>query len=234
MTQPLFPAPTASASAIRVRQLTHQVTDPEGQPQTILHQLDFDIPAGVSTAITGRSGSGKSTLLGLLAGLDRATTGEIWLHNTPLHTLNEENRAALRLREIGFVFQNFELLQHLSALENVMLPLQLAGLPRQQVKARAGALLEQVGLTHRVQQRAQVLSGGEQQRVAIARALANRPRIIFADEPTGNLDGQTASAIEQMLFNLNEQEQTTLVVVTHDLKLAARCQQQLQLVDGRL
>lgn len=223
-----------TAPMLSVRQLSHQVTDAQGQVQPILTGLSFEVAAGVTAAITGRSGSGKSTLLGLLAGLDRATAGEIWLDGQPLHRLDENQRAALRLSRVGFVFQNFELLGHLSALDNVLLPLQLAGVARRAALPRATAMLDRVGLAARLQQPARLLSGGEQQRVALARALVHQPRIVFADEPTGNLDGQTAQAVEQLLFELNREQGTTLVVVTHDVALAGRCQQQLLLQDGRL
>lgn len=223
-----------TAPMLSVRQLSHQVTDAQGQVQPILIGLSFEVAAGVTAAITGRSGSGKSTLLGLLAGLDRATAGEIWLDGQPLHRLDENQRAALRLSRVGFVFQNFELLGHLSALDNVLLPLQLAGVARRAALPRATAMLDRVGLAARLQQPARLLSGGEQQRVALARALVHQPRIVFADEPTGNLDGQTAQAVEQLLFELNREQGTTLVVVTHDVALAGRCQQQLLLQDGRL
>jgi putative ABC transport system ATP-binding protein len=223
-----------TAPMLSVRQLSHQVTDAQGQVQPILTGLSFEVAAGVTAAITGRSGSGKSTLLGLLAGLDRATAGEIWLAGQPLHRLDENQRAALRLSRVGFVFQNFELLGHLSALDNVLLPLQLAGVARRAALPRATAMLDRVGLAARLQQPARLLSGGEQQRVALARALVHQPRIVFADEPTGNLDGHTAQAVEQLLFELNREQGTTLVVVTHDVALAGRCQQQLLLQDGRL
>lgn len=223
-----------TAPMLSVRQLSHQVTDAQGLVQPILTGLSFEVAAGVTAAITGRSGSGKSTLLGLLAGLDRATAGEIWLDGQPLHRLDENQRAALRLSRVGFVFQNFELLGHLSALDNVLLPLQLAGVARRAALPRATAMLDRVGLAARLQQPARLLSGGEQQRVALARALVHQPRIVFADEPTGNLDGHTAQAVEQLLFELNREQGTTLVVVTHDVALAGRCQQQLLLQDGRL
>ena len=219
---------------LSVRQLSQQVRNAEGGHQTILDDLSFEIEAGVSAAITGRSGSGKSTLLGLLAGLDRASQGEILLAGQPLHQMDENQRAALRLRQVGFVFQNFELLAHLSALENVMLPLQLAGVSRREAAAQATGMLDQVGLSARLQQRAQVLSGGEQQRVALARALVHQPQVLFADEPTGNLDDDTAQSVEKLLFDLHDRHGTTLVLVTHDLALASRCTQQLHLAAGRL
>lgn len=201
---------------------------------TILHQLDLNIRAGEQVAITGRSGSGKSTLLGLLAGLDQATQGQVFLCGQPLHQLNEDERARVRLHYVGFVFQSFQLLGHLSALDNVMLPLTLSKTvsPRQ-ARMRSQQLLERVGLHDRMLQTPRVLSGGEQQRVAIARALVTEPQVIFADEPTGNLDGHTARAIEDLLFHLNQEQGTTLVLVTHDLELASRCGRQLHLQDGR-
>lgn len=201
---------------------------------TILHQLNLQIRAGEQVTITGRSGSGKSTLLGLLAGLDHATQGEIFLCGQPLHRLNEDERARVRLQYVGFVFQSFQLLNHLTALDNVMLPLTLSkSVSPKQARLRSQQLLEQVGLADRMMQTPRVLSGGEQQRVAIARALISEPQVIFADEPTGNLDGHTATAIEDLLFDLNRQRGTTLVLVTHDLALAARCNRQLHLQDGR-
>lgn len=202
---------------------------------SILQDIDLEIAQGEQVAITGRSGSGKSTLLGLLAGLDRASSGEVWLCGQPLHTLDEDERSAIRLAHVGFVFQSFQLLAHLTALENVMLPLTLGGgMRRSQAETLARDLLAQVGLAARMQQTPRVLSGGEQQRVAIARALVNRPDVVFADEPTGNLDGQTAQDIEALLFNLNREQGTTLVLVTHDAALASRCGRRLHLVDGRL
>jgi putative ABC transport system ATP-binding protein len=201
----------------------------------ILQDIHLEIAQGEHVAITGRSGSGKSTLLGLLAGLDRATTGEVWLCGQPLHDLDEDARAAIRLAHVGFVFQSFQLLPHLTALENVMLPLTLGrGVRRAQADQQAREMLAQVGLAARINQTPRVLSGGEQQRVAIARALVHRPDVVFADEPTGNLDGQTAQAIEALLFGLNREHGTTLVLVTHDAALAGRCGRRVHLADGRL
>lgn len=201
----------------------------------IFSDLNLNIYAGEQVAITGRSGAGKSTLLGILATLDQATSGELYICGEAIHNLNEEQRARVRLDHIGFVFQSFQLLGHLTALENVLLPLRLQpNFNYQQAQARALYLLEKLGLARQAQQTPKVLSGGEQQRVAIARALVTEPKIIFADEPTGNLDGQTAYEIEQLLFDLNRELGTTLVLVTHDTQLAAQCQRHLALVDGQL
>lgn len=201
----------------------------------ILREIDLTITRGQQTSITGRSGSGKSTLLGLLAGLDRAKQGEIWLCGQPLHQMNEDERAKVRLQHVGFVFQSFQLLSHLSALDNVLLPLTLGrGVDKAAATRQASQMLERVGLAARMQQTPRVLSGGEQQRVAIARALVHQPDVVFADEPTGNLDGQTAHDIEQLLFQLNAELGTTLVLVTHDVQLAQRCRQQIRLRDGQI
>ena len=221
------------AEVIIVAQQLEQKVKTASNDLTILHQLDLEIFSGEQVAITGRSGSGKSTLLGLLAGLDSATSGKVFLCGQPLHDLNEDERAKVRLHYVGFVFQSFQLLDHLSALDNVMLPLTLSKVVSPpQARKRSIELLERVGLKDRMLQTPRVLSGGEQQRVAIARALVTEPRVIFADEPTGNLDGQTARAIEDLLFDLNRERGTTLVVVTHDLELASRCGRQLHLQDG--
>lgn len=221
------------AEAIIVAQQLEQTVKTGANELTILHQLDLQILTGEQVAITGRSGSGKSTLLGLLAGLDHATKGKIVLCGQPLHALNEDERAKVRLNYVGFVFQSFQLLNHLSALDNVMLPLTLSkAVSPRQARQRSQELLVRVGLQDRMLQTPRVLSGGEQQRVAIARALVTEPNVIFADEPTGNLDGQTARAIEDLLFDLNRERGTTLVVVTHDLELASRCGRQLHLQDG--
>lgn len=201
----------------------------------IFSDLNLNIYAGEQVAITGRSGAGKSTLLGILATLDQATSGELYICGEAIHDLNEEQRARVRLDHIGFVFQSFQLLGHLSALENVLLPLRLQpNFNYPNAQKRALHLLEKVGLARQAEQTPKVLSGGEQQRVAIARALVTEPKIIFADEPTGNLDGQTAYEIEQLLFDLNRELGTTLVLVTHDTQLAAQCQRHLALVDGQL
>ena len=202
---------------------------------TIFENLNFDIQEGEQVAITGRSGSGKSTLLGILATLDQASSGKLVVCGESIAELNEEQRAEVRLKHIGFVFQSFQLLPHLTALENVMLPLRLQEkFKYAAAEQKALNLLKRVGLERQAQQTPKVLSGGEQQRVAIARALIREPKIIFADEPTGNLDGETATEIKQLLFELNRELGTTLVLVTHDPKLAAQCQRHYALIDGQL
>jgi len=202
------------------------------QPLVILDDINLAINAGESLAIVGPSGSGKSTLLGLLAGLDVPSRGEVWLDGQSLFSLDEKGRAALRARAVGFVFQNFQLLPGLTALENVALPLELAG--RGDALQRAAHWLGLVGLDARRLHYPAQLSGGEQQRVALARAFAGDPRVLFADEPTGNLDARTGSAVIDLLFALNAEAGTTLVLVTHDAVLAARCARQLELAEGRM
>ena len=219
---------------ISAQQLTQKIQLPQKQ-LSIFEQLDLEIFAGEQVAITGRSGSGKSTLLGILATLDQASSGLLRVCGQDIHLLNEEQRAQVRLAHIGFVFQSFQLLPHLTALENVMLPLRLQ--ENFQVKAaeeKALQLLAKVGLERQSHQAPKVLSGGEQQRVAIARALVSEPDLIFADEPTGNLDSATAQEIEQLLFQLNREMGTTLVLVTHDADLARQCQRHFELVNGQL
>ncbi len=208
----------------------------QGGELAILKGIDLEIKAGQSIAIVGASGSGKSTLLGLLAGLDTPSEGTIELGRHELTALSEEQRAQVRGEMVGFVFQNFQLLPALTALENVMLPLELrpdSGAPSE-LRAQAAALLGQVGLGERGSHFPRQLSGGEQQRVAIARAFAVRPPILFADEPTGNLDTATGKAVADLLFNLNREYRTTLVLVTHSPELAARCERTVTLSDGRL
>jgi putative ABC transport system ATP-binding protein len=201
-------------------------------PLTILDRVSFDVDAGATVAIVGASGSGKTTLLGLLAGLDRATQGEIWLDGTALSALDEDARAALRQRLLGFVFQSFQLLPALTALENVMLPLELRGAA--DASPRAREWLDRVGLARRTTHYPKQLSGGEQQRVAIARAFAGDPKLLLADEPTGNLDAATGSEVADLMFRLNEERGTTLVLVTHDVIIASRCRRRLSLASGRL
>lgn len=212
-----------------------QVIQINEQKIHVLKNLDLKIFAGEQVAITGRSGSGKSTLLGLLAALDQPSSGEVYLCDEPVHAYDEEKRAKVRLDNIGFVFQSFQLLPHLTALDNVLLPMRLQSkFDHAQAKQRASEMLERVGLSRQLNQTPKVLSGGEQQRVAIARALVTQPRVIFADEPTGNLDGETAKEIEQLLFRMNKEQGTTLVLVTHDAKLAQQCQREIRLDLGEI
>jgi putative ABC transport system ATP-binding protein len=199
---------------------------------TILHDICFDLYEGESVAITGSSGSGKSTLLGLLAGLDTPTSGSVYLMGQDLNTLNEDGRASLRGAQVGFVFQSFQLLPHLNALENVMLPAELKG--DLDAKERASEWLELVGLSDREGHFPKTLSGGEQQRVALARAFINKPALLFADEPTGSLDETSGKRVIELLFDLNKANRSTLILVTHDPALASRCQRQLQLQGGKL
>ena len=216
---------------MRVAQLCKQVTTGDSA-LTILHDVSFNVNAGEAVAVVGASGSGKSTLLGLLAGLDTPTSGSVSISGEQLFTLDEDGRAALRARLVGFVFQSFNLLPAMTALENVMLPLELAGEPG--ASASAKALLERVGLGGRLTHYPKQLSGGEQQRVAIARAFATRPALLLADEPTGNLDATTGAAIIDLMFELNRERGTTLILVTHDLELSRRCGRALRLVAGEL
>ncbi|HUP21673.1 MAG TPA: ABC transporter ATP-binding protein [Thermoanaerobaculia bacterium] len=197
----------------------------------VLREVSFEVPAGSSCAIVGPSGSGKTTLLGLCAGLDRPTSGTITVAGASLGELDEEGLAALRAHAVGFVFQTFQLLPTLTAVENVMVPLELQG--QRRARERAGALLGQVGLGDRLGHYPAQLSGGEQQRVAIARAFVHQPRILFADEPTGNLDGATSALVQDLLFELNHSRGTSLVLVTHDLDLARRADRVVRLRDGR-
>ena len=200
----------------------------------ILHDISFQIKQGESVAIIGASGSGKSTLLSLLAGLDLPTTGQIDLMGQNLNLLDEDGRARLRGKSIGFVFQSFQLLPHLTALENVMLPIEIAGYSQAQARVAAVQWLEKVGLAQRSNHFPKTLSGGEQQRVALARAFINQPAILFADEPTGSLDEVSGDRVIELLFELNRENSSTLVLVTHDPALAARCGRQLSLQGGRL
>ncbi|MCK8123255.1 ABC transporter ATP-binding protein [Pseudoalteromonas sp. 2CM32C] len=216
---------------IQVNGLSKIVTTFEGE-LPILSDISFNVKHGESVAIVGTSGSGKSTLLSLLAGLDTASNGEIFLDGEPLHDLDEEARAALRAAKIGFVFQSFMLVQSLTALENVMLPAELAG--KSDAKEQALALLEKVGLSHRTDHYPSQLSGGEQQRVAIARAFIGTPKILFADEPSANLDSKNGKMIESLLFDLNSQHGTTLILVTHDEGLAQKCEHIIQIEAGLL
>jgi putative ABC transport system ATP-binding protein len=203
-----------------------------GETLEILRGISFEIKSGDSAAIVGVSGSGKSTLLGLLAGLDQASGGDVIIDGVSLAGLDEDSRAALRAEKVGFVFQSFQLLPALTALENVMLPLELSG--ANGAEQQATTFLNKVGLGERLAHYPATLSGGEQQRVAIARAFAAQPALLFADEPTGNLDGETAEKIIDLLFSLNASAGTTLILVTHDQRLAARCQRRFAMESGRL
>ncbi len=222
---------TDSSPMLRVSDLTHRVSL-ETDTLTILQGVSLEINRGESVAIVGRSGSGKTTLLGLLAGLDTPTEGTVELDGAVISKLSEDERAKLRARRVGFVFQSFQLLPALSALENVMLPLELGGMEAPEHRARE--LLERVGLGERLNHTPRQLSGGEQQRVAIARAFASDPAILFADEPTGNLDNRTGQAVSDLLMDLNREQGTTLVMVTHDEHLAERCGRQLHIEAGML
>ncbi len=216
---------------IQAKALSKEVQLPDAR-LTILQQVNLTINSGETVAVVGASGSGKSTLLGILAGLDTASSGEVYLAGQPLHQLDDDARAQLRAREVGFVFQSFLLLPSLTALENVTLPAELAGI--KDATARGRKLLADVGLTARADFYPSQLSGGEQQRVAIARAFITEPAILFADEPSANLDAATGAKIEDLLFALNEQQGTTLVLVTHNPQLAKRCQRQLNMHAGEL
>ncbi len=216
---------------LKAIELTKQVQTSDALLQ-ILTGVDLNVENGESVAIVGASGSGKSTLLGLLAGLDQATAGQVWINNTEMMALDEDGRAAVRKANVGFIFQNFQLVPGFTALENVMLPLELIDEPSANSKAKA--FLEKVGLGERLNHYPLQMSGGEQQRVAIARAFAAEPHLLFADEPTGNLDQKTGHKIADLLFDLNRNNKTTLVLVTHDLDLAKRCDRVLELQDGKL
>lgn len=220
-----------SGNILDARNLNKVVPSAEGE-LSILHDLNLDLASGDSLAIVGSSGSGKSTLLGLLAGLDQPSSGEVTLAGHALATLDEDQRARVRAEQVGFVFQSFQLLDNLDALENVMLPLELKG--RADARELATQLLQRVGLGARMTHYPRQLSGGEQQRVAIARAFAAEPAVLFADEPTGNLDSHTGERISDLLFELNKERGTTLVLVTHDERLAHRCRRLIRLEGGRL
>jgi len=217
--------------AIEVRALAKKVADASGE-LTILQDIDFTVQPAETLALVGASGSGKSTLLGLLAGLDTPTSGTVLLDGTDIFALDEDGRAAFRKAKLGFVFQSFQLLGHLTALENVMLPLELRGDADARVKATE--MLGRVGLGSRLKHYPKFLSGGEQQRVALARAFVTEPPLLFADEPTGSLDAATGEAVIQLMFELNRERGSTLVLVTHDNAMAARCGRTLTIAAGRL
>ena len=217
--------------SLRVEHLT-KTYQSGGQTLTVLHDVSFDLKAGDSFAIVGPSGSGKTTLLGLCAGLDRASSGSVWLNGVLLDTLSEDQRAAVRNQNVGFIFQNFQLLPTLTALENVMVPLELRG--QKGAERIARDLLDRVGLADRGHHYPLQLSGGEQQRVSLARAFCNRPAVLFADEPTGNLDEDTSHTVENLLFDLNREAGTTLVIVTHNLELAAKTGRMIRIRGGHV
>ncbi|MEE8157181.1 MAG: ABC transporter ATP-binding protein [Gammaproteobacteria bacterium] len=218
-------------SVLKAQSATKKVNSPEGV-LTILNDVSLEVGAGETVAIVGPSGAGKTTLLSILAGLDEPTSGQVWLDGQELTALDEDGRAAARAGHVGFVFQSFHLIPSLTALENVMLPLELAG--DRHAAASARTVLEQVGLKERVAHYPKQLSAGEKQRVAIARAFVTRPAVLFADEPTGNLDGKTGTKIAELLFDLNAEAGTTLVVVTHDDEIAKRCRRVLRIDSGRI
>lgn len=222
---------TSHQAHLQAIDIGKQVSTPDGS-LCILEHIDLSIDAGESVAVVGASGSGKSTLLGLLAGLDMPTHGKVIVDGHDLSTLDEDGRAAIRARLVGFVFQSFQLLPGLTALENVMLPLELAD--SSSPRANARDILDRVGLASRLTHYPRQLSGGEQQRVAIARAFAANPRLLFADEPTGNLDQRTGERVIELIFDLNRERDTTLVLVTHDMRLAQPCDRTIELEAGRL
>lgn len=216
-------------SILNIRNVS-KIYQSAGRKLTVLDNINFSISAGSTVAITGPSGSGKTTLLGLCAGLDRASNGTVELNGIALEKLNEDERAAVRNQYVGFIFQNFQLLPTLTALENVMVPLELRG--AKNIKAHALELLDKVGLADRSHHYPIQLSGGEQQRVSLARAFSNQPAILFADEPTGNLDAETSEKVIKLLFDLNKDAGTTLIIVTHDLELAARTERNIKIKGG--
>ena len=224
-------AENISRSIVRVQGLSKRVTSPEGE-LVLLDDLSLEIDKGEAVAIVGASGSGKSTLLGILAGLDVPSDGEVWLDQQALFKLDEDGRAALRQSTVGFVFQSFQLLPNLTALENVMLPLELGIAVN--IESQARDMLARVGLADRLHHYPKQLSGGEQQRVAIARAFVVKPKILFADEPTGNLDSATGERVIELLFELNREQGATIVLVTHDDALAQRCSRSFRIDAGRL
>ena len=228
---PSAPAPMTRDSVLKAENLSKQVSSPEGL-LTIVDRVSLDILPGESVAVTGPSGAGKSTLLALLAGLDAPSSGRVLLEGADLTQLDEDGRARLRAQRVGFVFQSFHLIPALTALENVMLPLELAGRP--DARRAAAETLQRVGLGERTGHYPRQLSGGEQQRVALARAFVTRPAVLFADEPTGNLDTVTGARVGELLFELNANAHTTLVLVTHDRELAARCARVVKMEAGRV
>ena len=226
-----MPANSLKPPLIEVTGLSKKVSDASGE-LTILHDIHFTVRSGATVALVGASGSGKSTLLGLLAGLDLPSSGKVLINGADLYALDEDGRAALRKSQLGFVFQSFQLLSHLTALENVMLPLELRADP--DAKSKAEQMLARVGLSQRLRHYPKFLSGGEQQRVALARAFVTDPPLLLADEPTGSLDAATGEAVIDLMFTLNREQGSTLVLVTHDPSIAARCARTLTIAAGRL
>ncbi|MCC5940458.1 MAG: ABC transporter ATP-binding protein [Balneolaceae bacterium] len=221
------------SAILEVKDLTKTFTN-AGHSLTVLHGVSFSIEKGITCAIVGPSGSGKTTLLGLAAGLDKPTSGWVTLNNHKISEYSEADLSKIRNEQIGFVFQSFQLIPTLTALENVMVPIELRGVPYNKVEKSALELLESVGLKDRTGHYPTQLSGGEQQRVGIARAFIHEPEILFADEPTGNLDGETGAHVEEILFNLNREKGTTLVIVTHDIELASKCDRVIELKNGHV
>ena len=226
-----MPEPLTLCPAIEVINLSKRVVDASGELH-ILREIDFTVQAASTLAIVGASGSGKSTLLGLLAGLDVPSQGTVKLDGVDIFALDEDGRAGLRKEKLGFVFQSFQLLGHLNALENVMLPLELRG--DDHVREKAEAMLARVGLSARLKHYPKYLSGGEQQRVALARAFVSEPPLLFADEPTGSLDAATGASVIRLMFDLNQERGSTLVLVTHDVAIAALCARTITIAAGRL
>jgi len=222
---------TSAEPVLKTCALTKKVSSPEGS-LTILDNVNLEIYAGESVAVVGVSGAGKSTLLAMLAGLDEPSAGQVWLNDTEITALDEDGRAVARANHVGFVFQSFHLIPSLTALENVMLPLELAA--RENAEGDALSVLTKVGLLQRKGHYPRQLSSGEKQRVAIARAFVTRPAVLFADEPTGNLDSKTGALIIDLLFDLNKESGTTLVLVTHDISMAKRCDRTIHIESGRI
>ena len=224
-------ANTSAGPVLKTRALTKKVSSPEGS-LTILDNVNLEVYAGESVAVVGVSGAGKSTLLAMLAGLDEPSAGKVWLNDTEITALDEDGRAVARAEHVGFVFQSFHLIPSLTALENVMLPLELVG--RENAAGEALAVLTKVGLSQRKGHYPRQLSAGEKQRVAIARAFVTRPAVLFADEPTGNLDSKTGALIIDLLFDLNQESGTTLILVTHDISMAERFDRTIHIESGRI
>ncbi len=216
---------------VKVDQLS-KVYSGHGKELTVLKEINFSVKAGESVSIIGPSGSGKTTLLGLCAGLDAPSSGSVSLFNQDISKLNEDQRAVLRNDKVGFIFQNFQLIPTLTAIENISIPMELKGMKN--IKSTAMSLLDRVGLSDRAKHYPNQLSGGEQQRISLARAFSNNPKLLFADEPTGNLDGDTGAKVEDLLFDLNRENGTTLIIVTHDLELATITQRRIRLKNGEI